>query len=299
MKESDFKLLIRPHARALRQLRLNLEYFVEDVGNILIYKISERVKSFESATQKARQRSLEIGEMDDLAGLRCVVGTNAEIEILARFVYRMGISKDLLVVKDNLISRENGYRARHIVVTVPGRYERSVFDGRVEVQLLTIFQHSFNWLSHAWVYKSTIKSNSDWNNRFQRLSRQLEQIENEVNGLHKELVDSSVCRNSNGVITPLSVKQVAKIHFDEYISIDDAVDVCRTLVDLGCDTIEKLWIFLERDDIAQFKEHISSQISSRNGQIFQTFLDMTKLHFWVFFGPRLQESYKLVRKLTE
>ena len=74
----QFDRLLQPHRRALARLQLDLEFFLEESGPLLVVAIEQRLKSFESAVEKSQKLNLELSELDDLAGLRIVCGTSID-----------------------------------------------------------------------------------------------------------------------------------------------------------------------------------------------------------------------------
>jgi len=160
----------RPYERVARQLLLEFEFFAEDSPGINVYSIQHRLKSFESASEKAVRLSMPIADMDDIAGIRIVVSTATEIDVIARFFYRKADSKDPLVKSDKRIDKKDGYRARHLVVEFEGHYTNSVHRTKVEIQLQTMMEHAYNYISRAWIYKSERALSEEWRSEFLRVS---------------------------------------------------------------------------------------------------------------------------------
>lgn len=131
MDRNEYLLFRRPYERALRQLRLELEFFLEDVRGINAHTISERLKAFESALAKSQNINLPISDLQDIAGLRIVVATATEVDVIARFFFRKADSEDLAISTDKRIEKGDGYRARHLVVEFGGHYIRDLFTPRV------------------------------------------------------------------------------------------------------------------------------------------------------------------------
>jgi ppGpp synthetase/RelA/SpoT-type nucleotidyltranferase len=150
MTQEEFIRFRRPYERALPQLLLDFEFFLEDIKGVQVYLIDHRLKSFESASVKAQRLGIPITELQDIAGMRVVVATGAQVDIVARFFSRKAVSKDLTILSDRHVEKADGYRARHLVLGFGGHYSRSMHPARVEVQCLTITQHAFNFVSRAW-----------------------------------------------------------------------------------------------------------------------------------------------------
>jgi len=298
MTESEYKLLIRSHARALRQIRLDMDFFLEDIGTINVFSISERLKSYKSATEKAHKLGIPISDLQDLAGLRCVAATQHEVAMIARLFTREEYSKDLKIESDKSISRENGYRARHIVLSFEGRYTRSIYPARVEIQLLTMFEHAYNFLSRVWLYKSTKTFSQDWLDRFHQVSNMLEELDLGIAALHTEVVESALKQSDDDPLSPLSYQQVIYSVFREKVPLDDAVDSCRFLVDLSCDTNGKLKLFLTNPEVYSLRERFNSLQSLPGLEEFvESVVSMPLYMFWNLFGSRIEASHQLLTNL--
>ena len=55
-----------------------------------------------------------------------------------------------------------------------------------EVQIPTVFEHAFNIISRAWVYKAETSFAPGWLDRFRELSSRLSDLDNLAAGLHNE-----------------------------------------------------------------------------------------------------------------
>ncbi|WP_445630146.1 hypothetical protein [Nostoc sp. DSM 114167] len=184
MNITEYLKFIKPYDRALRQLRLELDFFLEEVKGVNVYSVQSRLKTYESALEKSRKlKNLNISDMQDIAGIRIVLATFEEVDVLARFLSRKADSNDLIIELDEAIQKSNGYRARHIVVKFQGHYSRSVYPTRIEIQLQTILQHAYNFISRAWVYKSEHTFPKDWHQSFREISQTLAQLDTSISKL--------------------------------------------------------------------------------------------------------------------
>lgn len=290
MNEQQYNQMLKPHVRALRQLLLDLEFFLQDISAINVFSVSSRIKSFQSALTKSKSTDVPVSDLHDLAGVRVVVGTRHDIEIVSRFFSRQVVSKDMKIISDKAISRKNGYRARHIVALCNGDYRRSMYDGRVEAQIQTIFEHAFNFLSRSWVYKSTPRFSSQWEVSFRQLSAQLEEIERLANSLHVEVLDSSLRDSPDEPLTPFSYQRIVKEVFGEEVSIDDSVDSCRYFGDLGCDSNQKLHAFFTNNRIETLRLRFLNGKSEAAKVIGQT----KPYSFWTLFGVRYDAAVEML-----
>jgi hypothetical protein len=99
----------------------------------------------------------------------------------------------------------------------------------------------------------------------------------------------------NDPLTPFSYQQIITEIFGETIQINDAVDVVRMLIDVGCDTNEKLQNFFRRSDILNLREQII-MMDSEAGQAFaKLIVGMPVNSFYVTFGLR----FDLIKELIQ
>jgi len=288
MTEAEYRKHIRPHARAVRQLLTDLDFFIEDIGPISLFSISSRLKDFGRAAKKSRRLGISADQLQDLAGIRIVVATQREVDVVARFFYREQDSDDLEVESDENLSREDGYRARHIVAVMQPRYTRSVRPARVEIQLLTVLQHAFNFMSRAWVYKSESCLSPEWRSGFSELARDLRKQDKLANALHSEVIQSASTLDDAAQLTPMSYQRLVHKVFGEDISLDAAVDSCRMMVDLGCCTNGALRSFFEDDRIEHLRRKFSTSTSAFAKSSREMVEDWPKNTFWTTFGTRYE-----------
>jgi len=128
MDEATYRTILRAPERALQQMLLDFRFFREDVPGFLVFALESRLKTFESATVKSRNRGVRVDELTDLAGARIVVGTSQEVDLVRRFFTRKQESDDLVIESDKPVSRPNGYRSRHLVLKYAPSYTRSGLD---------------------------------------------------------------------------------------------------------------------------------------------------------------------------
>ncbi len=281
---ANYEFIVEPHRRALKTLELEWDFFIRDVGELNLFSVSSRIKQYDRAVIKAFHLGIPVSELDDLAGLRIVVGTLVEIPIVTRFLTRQEISKDLKIVKNHQIDRDSGYRATHVVIEKHSSYHSSVFPGRVEVQIHTIFQHAFNFLSRNWSYKQPWEISPEWYIKFTELSRLLSSIDQEAQELHLDQARSLEAVDT-ATLTPYSFQLIVKSEFGDDVLIEDAVDACRMYIDLGCKTnshlrqhfrdprIEELYAFAQN----------KTATSGKSGSISK----MGRYTFWSIFGTRI------------
>lgn len=294
MDTEEYLNLLEPHKRALAQLKLDLEFFLRDVGTIDVFSIQSRMKTLVSAAQKSTRLNIRIDELDDLAGIRIIVGTQNEIPVIERFFTRQECGNDLIVAKKNEYQRKSGYRATHLVVQLKSHYQRSMHEGRVEIQLQTVFGSAFNYLSRSWRYKANYQMGKKWDAKFMELSNVLVKLESLANELHAEVVEAMSLEDSSA-LTPHTFRVIAKNIFGESISYNDAVDNCRWYTELGCKTNGHLKAFFERADVRELYEYVTHK--ARTSQVLAQLCSMGKTNFWGVFGARI--NYPGTREFIE
>ena len=181
-----------------------------------------------------------------------------------------------------------------------GHYSRSIYPAFVEVQILTLLQNTFNYISRAWIYKANRELTDEWHSNFQKLSIDLAEIDQRIAQLQKQVIGSSVSSAPDDPLTPFSYQQIVMEIFKETIQINDAVDDINLLIDVGCDTNGKLQNFFGRDDILQMREQIMT-IESPTGKAFAKSIvtEMPVYQFYVTFGIRVEATQELIQKLNQ
>lgn len=291
MTEAEYKQLVRPHVRAVRQLLTDLDFFLQDVGPVNVLSITSRIKDFGSATRKSLLLRMPVEDLQDLAGIRVVAATRQEVHVLARFFYRGQESEDLKIERDKNLSRESGYRARHIVAVMRPRYTRSVHPARIEIQLMTVLQHAFNFMSRAWVYKSDSRLPAEWQSRFSGLAEDVRRLDRLAARLGREITKAAHSLEDEAALTPMSYQQLVKKVFGEDISLDDAVDSCRLMADVGCRANGAVRIFFEDSRIAQLRDRFMR--ATGPGAALRD-MASTKHAFWLLWGTRYQAANRLL-----
>lgn len=284
MTPANYDFVIEPHRRALRILELEFDFFVRDINNLNLFSVNGRIKQYERAMTKASLLGIPVQDLDDLAGLRIVVGTLAEIPIVMRFLSRQEDSKDLKIVKSRQIDRESGYRATHVIVEKSSSYHSSVFPGRIEVQIHTIFQHAFNFLSRNWSYKQPRQVLPEWLSEFKELSCLLSSLDLAAQKLHLSQAQDQEAIDTVA-LTPHSLQLIAKSEFGEEISIESAVDACRMYVDLGYKTNADLRQHF-RDPRIEDLYTLLQKRAATSGKS-DPITKMSRYAFWSMFGTRI------------
>jgi ppGpp synthetase/RelA/SpoT-type nucleotidyltranferase len=254
MNKVEYLKFQRPYQRVLRQILLDLEFFIEDLVGVNIHSITHRLKSFDSALKKSQSLNIPVSEIQDIAGIRVVVATINEVDVIVRFFSRKQDSKDLIVKSDQVIAKKNGYRARHLILEFNGHYSRSVYETHVEIQILTLLQHTFNYISRSWVYKTERSLPDEWHAKFKDLAIDLASIDEQIANLQENVVIASASIGDNEPLTPHSYQRIIGDIFDEIEILDNAVDSVLMLIDLGCDTNGKLRRFFGNPAVLDLRE---------------------------------------------
>lgn len=298
MESNEYNEFVKRYKRALKQTLLEIEFFLEDIGNINVFSISSRIKEYKSALIKSQRIKKEIKDLQDIAGIRIVVNTLEEVEIISQFFSRKEILKDLIIESNKNISKLDGYRAKHIIVSLKGNYSRSMYPTRIEIQIATIFQYAFNNISRSWAYKTNNLYSDTWRKSFIEISKKLEFLDKEISVLQKEVIDYSVNNSDNNFITPLSLQKLIKVVFNEEMTLGDAVDYCQMLVDIGYKTNNHLRQFLESEKIENLRNEMMGLRSENTKFLSDAVLKFSKSEFWLFFGIRFEGTTELINSLN-
>lgn len=297
MNITEYLKFRKPYERTLRQLLLELDFFFEDVKGINISSVTHRLKDYNSAFQKALKESSDIRNLLDIAGIRIVVATVEEVEIIARFFSRKQDSNDLVIKWDDSIAKDDGYRARHIVVEFKGHYSRSMYPTRVEIQLQTILQHSYNFISRAWAYKNNYPYSTEWHQSFLEVSQELTKLDKKISELQEEFLTISASESENQPLTPLSFQRIIADIFSETVDLKNAVDLTRMLIDMGCDTNTKLKYFMSSPQILSLRQRFLN-LKDESLKNFVLVIYNLPLHeFCLMFGTRLEAFNKMLDEL--
>jgi ppGpp synthetase/RelA/SpoT-type nucleotidyltranferase len=298
MDKVEYEKATRPHARALRQLLLDFEFFIADAGSLNVFSVTGRIKSLESASEKERRIGIPMFELQDLAGIRVVLATSDEVDVFATFLKDAENRKRLKIAIDRQIEHETGYRSRHIIVEVGSDVTHSVYDVKVEVQLQTIMEHAFNFVSRAWVYKTERAYTPEWQEQFTSISRSLRDLDFAISKLHQDVLESAARGGDREPLTPFSFQRIVKEEFAEEVSLDESVWSTRFLIDMGITTNGELRAFFRRPDLLALRQ----RLRDAKGRVRETLgglCDMSAHSFFTFWGVRQAAAEELLRKLAE
>jgi ppGpp synthetase/RelA/SpoT-type nucleotidyltranferase len=256
MTEHEYALFVRPYERAVKQLKLEFDFFLQDAGPINVYSIEDRIKSFASAREKEQRLAIPIQEMRDIAGLRIVAATARDIEVVVRFFTRKADSQELQVVSDDAIVRANGYRARHLIVNLGAHHSRAPADAMVEVQLFTLAQHAFNYISRQWVYKADYELPEGVRESLAAISEGMAAVDRQINVLYDRTIVGAAASSDASPMTPHSYRIIVRERFGHLERLDHAVDAIRWLGSAGLRTNGDLRAFFESPRIAALMNRI-------------------------------------------
>jgi ppGpp synthetase/RelA/SpoT-type nucleotidyltranferase len=284
VNESEYSWFTRPYRRALRQLRLNLDYFIEDCGNVNVFSITDRLKEYRSAVSKSQQLGISIRDLQDIAGVRIVVGTQHEVEVLGNFVTHEQWLDRAELKSDEVVQKSNGYRARHLVAELKWSTTHSMYTARVEIQLLTILEHAFNFISRAWVYKSGAAFPSGWKKEFAEIASRLRDVDSSVSAAHSRILASATLARDDDPLTPFSLQSIVKQLLGEDLPLPEAIDNTRQLIDVGADTNRVARSVFTSPRLRAFRERLENPKSSAARAFGSGLSDMPKHRFCMIFG---------------
>lgn len=166
-------------------------------------------------------------EITDLAGVRLIVYSKRDIEIISRVIQKcFSIDSKNSIDKTEVLGNDKvGYRAKHYVVYFgPERmnmYENHKYQGmKCEIQLTTLIAHTWSEITHEKGYKFEGKLPNDLERRKNLLAGMLELADLEMDA-YVEAFDKYVhnieCENEKGAlnysINSLSLKKFVRWKF--------------------------------------------------------------------------------------
>jgi ppGpp synthetase/RelA/SpoT-type nucleotidyltranferase len=221
-------VIIRRARRALAEQRLLLRGYLEDVGARNVHYVRGRVKSLESVQRLIQRRRYRwISEIPDLAGMRVVVHGRPDVDVILRFFERQQQRGDLKIVSNRAVEHR-GYRARHLVLEVPGSYRRANFSIKMEVQVRTLCEDLFDALSRAYWYKCA-EAEPPKSLR-EKLLAHTEAAEDIVTGV-REQVEAALAKQDEDRVTPFSFRSIVAEELSETVCMEDAVEQVIRLCD--------------------------------------------------------------------
>ncbi len=282
---AQYDRFLQPHRRALARLRLDLTFFLEESGPILLIDVEHRTKSFESAVEKSQRLGLPILDLDDLAGLRVVCGTQLDADSICHF-FRTGLrGTSFKVLKANSIDRSAGYRAHHVVIAVDEAYTGTWQPCKVEVQVQTALQNAFNRLSRSWLYKSGRELPQSLISGFGDFAKRLDELDQVASALQTHLFTSSEGHRDNDPLTPLAYKSILYDVLQEDTDDENANWHAVYYRRCGMETCGQLRQFFNRPDIQRLYD--KWRMRSTENDLFRGFAE-TKQQFWQTCGTRMQ-----------
>lgn len=297
--KSEFVKFIKPYERVLRQLLLELDFFIEDAIGVNIHSVQHRMKTYESAISKSKTQSIPIEEMQDIAGIRIVVATANEVGIIERFFTRRAFQNDLIIQSNKEVKR-NGYSAKHLVLAFSGSYTRSsVSNSLVEVQLVTLIQHTYNYLSRSWVYKSTLELSTEWHREFLQISNDISILDDRIAKLQKAVVASSLSGSDMEPLTPFSYQGIVAEIFAEQVSLDNSTDIVGLLVGLQYDTNGIVRTLFSDPAILRVRQRIEAMLGTSGKSVAEVMLNLDMHMFYTTFGIRMPFFENVIIALAE
>lgn len=280
---SRYEALTQPHRRALARLKLDLEFFLEESGPLLIIDVTTRLKTLESAYEKSKAMGLALPDLDDLAGLRVVCGTRIDADALCHF-FRTGLrGTSFKVLKDNAIDRSEGYRAHHIVIEVDEAFTGTWQGCKVEVQIQTALQNAFNRLSREWLYKSDRDLPESLNSRFRDFAKALKKLDEDARELQIELFSSSQGQRDPDPLTPIAYRSLLKEVMNEETDGENAIWYTLYYRRCGIVTCGELRTFFTRQDILELYERWQAKVTDDHPMYT---LVSDRQQFWRVMGMR-------------
>jgi putative GTP pyrophosphokinase len=257
--------LIRPARRALRQLELDLNWYLEDIGDWTVHQVKTRIKDYNKLIKKLESKGYKsVDEVTDLAGMRIVVHAKTDVEAIVALFKGQEIRQDLEILDDIQKEDQNGYSARHLIVNVRPSYKRSAFDVKIEIQVRTLAEDLFDTLSRRMWYKSSVETEDVPKDLVRSLVRKLREVDAIVLQLREKWEDAYAQTSPDSEMTPHSFRRIVAEIFHEGVSVDEAVENVRFLRDRGVKMNKHLRSIFTTPDIGSKAD----QLTSWNPKIF-------------------------------
>jgi len=224
--------IVRPIARALEQLQLDLKWHLEDIGNYAVHQIKTRVKEYDKVIRKLQRGNYQsAADVTDIAGMRIVVLGQPDVEPIASLFKGQQLRKDIEIVEDVRRSDPSGYKARHLVIKIRPSYRRSASDVFVEVQLRTLAEDLFDTLSRLMWYNSPINDQQTADPLIVALVGKLSQVDDIVSTLRDQWEDAYAKSAADSEMTPHSFARIVAEVFRERVDLYNATEEVRFLRD--------------------------------------------------------------------
>jgi hypothetical protein len=170
-----------------------------------------------------------------------------------------------------------------------------VFDVKVEIQLQTIMQHAFNFVSRAWVYKSDHAYPATWQDEFRSIARALRKLDRSIAKLHEAVLEAATRGSDHEPLTPFSYQRILKQEFGEDIALEDAVWSTRFLINLHLTSNGQLRTFFRRPDLLALRQRLK-ELKGYGREMLGGLCDMSANSFFTFWGVRLEAAEQLLSK---
>lgn len=296
LNSKEYEFNSRVYRRAISRLKLDIEFFLEEAGPIHLVSIEDRLKKYESALEKSLKMDIPIMELDDIGGIRIIVGTISEQNIFCHFFRHGPRGTNYEILKDSIISRENGYRAHHFVLKIPSDYTGTWDECKIEIQIQTIFQNAFNLLSRTWVYKQEKKLGKEWNKKFKQLSIKLAELDRMANDLDVAFNHSYIGNADDMPITPLSFQSIVKEVFNEECDDDSSMWYSLYYKRAGFENCHQMRTFFQNKEVEKVFQ-VYKNLRRKEENPLAGFAK-TRLQFWHFCKGRPEETLKLLERMN-
>jgi len=278
-----YKLFTRAHRRVLEQLKTDVRFFLEDMGRPPVALMESRIKTFASAAGAAERRKVSIEELGDVAGLRVVVGSRPDVEVILSFLRDKKARGEAEIHRDRP-TKNRGYRAHHVVMTPKLLY--SPVEPKIEVQVATVAEYAFNFLSRSWLYKKGAPSPT-WEPDFRRVATRLREVDDQLARL-QPLVVASNLRDDNAALGACECSAAFRERYGSELPLDEAVFIVRHLAGRGYATCRDLHRFFDEN-------HDDWELL---GALAQDGNDKAELALVLFWGQAAQGNGRLFVELV-
>lgn len=199
--KSNYEKWYDENKHLYKNFEIKIKDLIEDIlvnEEINYSSVFSRIKSKDSFIQKIENKEYEnpLNEITDVIGIRIVVYTNTDVEIVSRL-----IEDEFLIDEENSMNKsdimkvnEVGYLSVHYIAELKEKhFEIATFknfeskDIKFEIQIRTVLQHAWAEIEHDQNYKYKGELPQDLKRKFNILAGGLELIDNNFDNINNDL----------------------------------------------------------------------------------------------------------------
>lgn len=252
--------------RAIKSVTNEIEEYFSDINVECIHYIKARIKERNSIVDKAIRKKLKnpIYELKDIAGIRIVCHNESDVEQVAAFIKLRYKGR---IIENEQLNREDGYKARHIVISINVLEAGQPKDVKVEIQLRTVAQDLFGTLSRRDVYKLNTKLPEDWLLKMKKLSEKLGEADKLAEELKQTWIEENIKTKAKDQLTAQTIMRLCSKEVNAKLTLDEALNCLANLVRHDINKISDLEAILKNKEIAIEIDKIYDELLGRKADV--------------------------------